>query len=638
MPPPLGPSGADLEALTTLWRERGVSIAALADRGSQSLEASDRALTSGLTASAGRVQLEAHTEARLAHEPFEIGELLGRGGMGIVHRAVQVSLRREVAIKRVAQGSRGSSHPAALAALLKEAWVGGNLEHPNVVPVHALVDIDGAPAVVMKRIEGTSLAAVLRDPSAAPADPLASRLRVAVAVCNAIAYAHRRGVLHLDLKPDNVMLGRFGEVCVLDWGLAAGFGPEAPAWLPAAAAIRAVSGTPDYMAPEIAMGDGAYVSPRTDVYLLGAMVHEIVTGAAPHGGATLLERLERAYRSVPFAYPASVPEELVEILHRSMHRDPEQRFVSAEALRDALEAFLAHRRGDEMLREAGRRIGALEAALAAGADELTVSRLFGGARFSLREATEARAADEGTRLRARLYGGMARHAMDGGRLAVAESYLAEIGDHGELSDRLAALRRRAAAESARVHELEHLAHEEDLRLGSQFRRRVTVGFGLVFLAGNLAYAALERFRVLSMGYREMMTQSLGVLVTVGAYTLWHRRTLFQNRANASVFAVAILTYFLLQGFWVAALWLGIPFRSALAESAVFYVLAGGAVSVMISPRFALSPVVAALGLLAGALRPDLAWWTVGVSGGLALAIVGLSFRDAAGTVAGRVSR
>ncbi len=627
MPAPLGPSGADLEALTTLWRERGVSITALADRGSQSLEASDRALTSGLTEAAGHAQLEPLTEARLSHEPFEIGALLGRGGMGVVHSAVQVSLRREVAIKRVARSSRGSAHPAALAALLKEAWVGGNLEHPNVVPVHALVEIDGAPAVVMKRIEGTSLSVVLRDGGAAT-DPPVSRLRVLVAVCNAVAYAHRRGVLHLDLKPDNVMLGRFGEVCVLDWGLAAGFGPEAPQWLPAAAEIRAVSGTPDYMAPEIALGDGAHVSPRTDVYLLGAMLHEIVTGSAPHGGATLLERLEHAYRSAPFAYPDTVPGELAAILHRSMHRDPERRFASAEALRDAIEGFLAHRRGDEMLREAGRRIGLFEAALAARADELEVSRLFGGARFALAEASAARPTEEASRLRARLYGGMARHAMDAGRLPLAESYLEQIEGDAELRDRLGELLRHAAAESARVHELEHLAHDEDLRLGSQFRRRVTVGFGLVFLAGNLAYAALERFRVLTMGYREMMTQSLGVLLTVGAYTLWRRRALFQNRANASVFSVAIITYFLLQGFWVAGLWLGIPFRSALALSGVFYVLAGGAVSVMISPRFALSPLVAALGLLVGALRPDLAWWTLGVGGGLALAVVGLSWRDA----------
>ncbi|MBK7399324.1 MAG: serine/threonine protein kinase [Myxococcales bacterium] len=630
MPAGEGPSGKDLEALTTLWRERGVSITALGERGSQSLEASDRALTSGLTEQAGHLALEPLTEAALAHEPFEIGELLGRGGMGMVHRATQVSLRREVAIKRVAQSPRGSAHPAALAALLKEAWVGGNLEHPNVVPVHALVEIDGAPAVVMKRIEGTSLQAALRDPTLLPAsnDPLAFQVRVLVAACNAIAYAHRRGVLHLDLKPDNVMLGRFGEVCVLDWGLAAGFGREAPRWLPAAAEIHAVSGTPDYMAPEIAMADGARISPRTDVYLLGAMLHEVVTGVAPHPGATLLERLEHAYRSAPYPYPETVSEELAAILHTSMHRDPERRFATAEALRDALESFLGHRRGDEMLREAAGRIGLLEAALEARADEVRVSHLFGAARFALREATEVRKTAESAALRGRLFGGMARHAMDAGRLALAESYLREIEGHADLRQRLADLFRRAEAETARVHELEHLAHDEDLRLGSQFRRRVTVGWGLVFLAGNVAYAALERFSILSMGYREMMTQSLGVLVAVGAYTLFRRGALFQNRANASVFSVAIITYFLLQAFWVAALWLGIPFRSALALSGMFYLLAGGAVSVMISPRFALSPVVAALGLLGGALRPDLAWWMLGVFGGLALAVVGLSWRDA----------
>jgi len=630
MPP--GASGKDLEALTTLWRERGVSIKALAAAGSHSLAGSDRALTSGLTESAGKIGLEPLVEASLATEPLEFGELLGRGGMGIVHRAQQMTLRRDVAVKRLAAPAGSPDHAGSLSALLKEAWVGGNLEHPNVVPVHALGEVDGSPAVVMKRIEGTSLRATLADPSLVPEgdrhDRLAFHLRVMLAVCNAIAYAHRRGVLHLDIKPDNVMLGPFGEVCVLDWGLAAGFGDDAPSWLPPARDTRSVSGTPDYMAPEVAMADGSRISPRTDVYLLGATLHELVTGAAPHSGPTLLERLHRAYLSSPLPYPESVPNELAAILHRSMSRDAEQRYESAEALRDALELFLAHRRGDAIVREARERVRLLEDALSGVHDEVEVSRRFGGARFALREANGARPDHPELHvLHHRLFSGMARHAMDSGRLELAATYLDELGEDEALRARLASLRSEADARASRVRELESLAHEEDLRIGSQFRRRVAVGWGLVFLLGNLAYDVLERRGLYTMGYRQMMTHSIGVLVAAGGYTLLRRRALFTNHANASVFAVAILTYFLIQIFWVAALVLGIPFRSALSLSGMFYLLAGGAVSVLISPRFVLSPVLAGLGLLGAAARPDLAWWMLGIGAGLALMVVGLSWRE-----------
>lgn len=606
------------------------TVARLELAGSQSLAASDRALTSGMTQSAGGLRLEAGTSALLAREPLEVGALLGRGGMGVVHQARQASVRREVAVKRVAEGAAG-----ALANLLKEAWVGGNLEHPNVVPVHALVELDGMPAVVMKRIGGTSWSAALRDPALLPAadraDPLAFHLRVAIAVCNAIGYAHRRGVLHLDLKPDNVMLGDFGEVCVLDWGLAAGHGPTAPAWLPGASEIHEVSGTVDYMAPELATAAGAQISPRTDVYLLGATLHEVVTGAAPHRGGAAVQRLFRALKSEPQAYAPEVPEELAALLHRAMHRDPEQRFASAEALRDALESVLAHRRGDALVRDARERIAALEVALDGGAGEVETATHLGAARFALREAGEARPGHrELAPLRARLFGRVARWALDAGRLELATAHLAELGEPApELEARLAALRADTSARAAQVERLETLAHQQSLEVGARFRRNVTLLWAFVFMAGSVGYDLLERAGLLVMGYRDMLLHSGGVAVGIGCYVAWQRRSIFRNHANSALFTVALLTFGLLQAFWVAAYTLDLPFRTALCLSSVFYLLAGGAVATLLSMRFALSPIVAALGVLGAGLWPGLAWWMVGFSASAAMAVVGLSWPSSA---------
>jgi serine/threonine-protein kinase len=599
--------------------------------GGQSIAASDRALTSGMTLSADGLRLEAVTSASLAREPLELGEVIGRGGMGLVHHARQRSVRRDVAVKRTLDGA-----PGALANLLKEAWVGGNLEHPNVVPVHALVELEGAPAVLMKRIDGTTWSAALRDPELLPAaerhDPLAYHLRIALAVCNAIGYAHRRGVLHLDIKPENVMLGSFGEICVLDWGLAAGSGPRAPSWLPSAREIREVSGTVDYMAPELAMAAGAQIDARTDVYLLGATLHEVVTGTAPHRGGPAVQRLFRAYQSEPQSYGPEVPAELVALLRRAMHRDPEQRFPSAEALRDALESVLAHRRGDAIVREAKERIAALEAAFERGSDEAELSTRFGAARFALREAREARPGHaELASLRAQLFDSVARWAMDAGRLELATSYLAERGEPSpELEARLAALRADTSARAEQVQRLETLAQQESLEVSAAFRRRATLLWAIVFFVGSVGYDVLERLGLLVMGYPAMLLHSGCVAAGVSAYVAWHRRASFRNHANAALFTLALLTFFLLECFWVAAYTLELPFRTALCLTSMFYLLVSGAVTTLLSTRFAWSPVVAAVGVLGAALRPDLAWLIIGAGASVALAIVGLSWPSPTG--------
>ncbi|MCA9573515.1 MAG: serine/threonine protein kinase, partial [Myxococcales bacterium] len=195
--------------------------------------------------------------------------------------------------------------------LLREARVTGALEHPNIVPVHALLTSEeGAPLMVMKRVEGVAWGDRLRATDGGLED-LEQNLRILLQVCHAVHFAHTRGVLHRDLKPHNVMLGEFGEVYVVDWGTAVALRDDVPIeGLPKARNVSGVVGTLQYMAPEMVGGSGAELDERSDVYLLGAMLHEVLTGDPPHLGDKVEQLLVRAWQSRPYTYEPQVPAEL----------------------------------------------------------------------------------------------------------------------------------------------------------------------------------------------------------------------------------------------------------------------------------------------------------------------------------------
>jgi serine/threonine-protein kinase len=234
-----------------------------------------------------------------ARSEYTILSTLGEGGMGRVHLARQLCLERDVAIKTLKPGA-----PRALArALLSEAKITGALEHPGVIPVHTLgVDEHAQPVLVMKRIDGVHLGALLADP-AHPAwrarvrsdDRLIASLGILEQVCQTVEFAHSRGIVHRDIKPENVMVGSFGEVYLLDWGIAT-------TTRDAAAEPHPLVGTPAYMAPEMVRCDP--VDERTDVYLLGATLHEILTGRPRHEGETLTQVIAAALASAPHRAPA----------------------------------------------------------------------------------------------------------------------------------------------------------------------------------------------------------------------------------------------------------------------------------------------------------------------------------------------
>ena len=258
---------------------------------------------------AGHVLVETLVRSNEQRSRYTLSRLYAEGGLGKVWLARDGDLNREVALKEIRPDQ--AQYPEMWRRFMKEAQITGQLEHPNIVPVYELAHRreDDQPFYTMRFVRGRTLGKAIseyhRKRSEGQVDPLAmpSLLQAFIGVCQAIAYAHSRGVVHRDLKPDNVVLGGFGEVIVLDWGLATvldclgqkdsirvvDLTDEAHA-----EATRAGQqlGTPAYMAPEQAAGRLEQVDARTDVYGLGAILYEILTGHPPHDGKNSLELFE----------------------------------------------------------------------------------------------------------------------------------------------------------------------------------------------------------------------------------------------------------------------------------------------------------------------------------------------------------
>jgi len=233
-------------------------------------------------------------------EPYTDLGLVARGGMGEVRRALDRPLGRHVAVKLLHDSI--SDRPDLVRRFVLEAQITGVLEHPNIVPVHLLGEgADGLPCFSMKLVEGRTLKAEIVDPAGLPwpSGRLDQLVQVLLKVCDAVAFAHSRGVVHCDIKPENIMVGEFGQVYLMDWGVArvidpAAFGrhdvlPPERFGAPEPSNQRVhIYGTPAYMAPEQAIGLHDAIDERTDVYLLGAVLYEMLTGKAPHSGDSLM--------------------------------------------------------------------------------------------------------------------------------------------------------------------------------------------------------------------------------------------------------------------------------------------------------------------------------------------------------------
>ncbi len=485
-------------------------------------------------------QLSGSSPAASVH--LRQGEVIGEGGMGIVRAAEQVTLGRTVAVKTLKPGRRDQR--AAL-DLLREAWVTGSIEHPNVVPVHYIgIDDEGFPLIVLKRIEGVEWSQLMGDAAEVERrfgarDLVAWNLGILMQVLNAVRFAHHRGVVHRDLKPSNVMIGDFGEVYLLDWGIAVSLRDDGSGRLPLASAATDMAGTPCYMAPEMLGRDGGPpLSERTDVYLAGAILFELITGEPPHGGTTALAVISSVIASDP-VLPANVPGELARIVKRAMHVEPGERYQSAEEMRLVLQRYLEHRGSAELAARAQLGLDELLGKLAAGTpDPEEVHRLFGACRFGFHEALSAWREN-----------GEARAGLERGTIAVAEYELAAdnpaaavtlLGELEPAPELLAKARVLLAAQIQRRDELEKLSARHDASAGKRTRSMLT---GLLGLSFTVIPLAAQMWPQIGFGSNErMFVWSAGSLVVVLLAVWWARDTMLSTAFNRRVAATGVFLF------------------------------------------------------------------------------------------------
>lgn len=301
-------------------------------------------------------------QSEISH--YTLSRVHDQGGLGRVGLAFDKSLCRDVALKEIRPDKQPTDQ--SLRRFVREAQITGQLEHPNIVPVYELAcdQQRSYPFCTMRFVHGQSLGDAIeayhqqRRAGAAAGLEFRRLLQAFVSVCHAIAYAHSRRVIHRDLKPSNVMLGKFGEVVVLDWGLAKLL--DKPDGLPeeeqpvsrldgaagAQTLAGQVLGTPAYMAPEQALGRHAEIDALTDIYGLGTILFRILTGQRPHRGRDSQERMRHAAENPPpdpHLVTPGVPGALNAICRKAMARSRLERYLSATALADDMQRWL----GDE---------------------------------------------------------------------------------------------------------------------------------------------------------------------------------------------------------------------------------------------------------------------------------------------------
>jgi len=535
---------------------------------------------------------------------FELHAVIGEGGMGLIRSAVQLSIGREVAVKTVHPSQRENT--ALLRELLTEAQITGSLEHPNIVPIYSVgCDDEGLPLIVMKRIDGAVWSSVLDEPShpalaEAREDPLLWHLSILGQVCRAIHFAHSRGIVHRDLKPANVMIGAFGEVYVLDWGLALHIDPWTHEARP-----QAGSGTPAYMAPEMLDAREGAITPRTDVFLLGAILYEVLTGTPPWAAQTLSEALAKARECAPSFDDIPAPQPLLDIARRALAKDPKDRFDSPESLRLAIEEFIRYRGAASLAAHAQHRLGELRALTESGAgqtsrDEARIHSLFGECRFGFDQALDAWPEADAARLgRFEAYLLMIDFELRARRPGAAAALLDELDEPpAELRDRVRSLRKALALDAARLRLLER---EVDVNAHVELRQQIFIVACTSTAAFNALAELLDRLDVYRMEY--LAYGGFNVVALLIVALMWSKlgaaelRTTF-NRVYGMAFSATCASTMLL---WICLGNAGVPFKLGLVLANVPQLVGAATVAFGIDLRMRWLPVVygvtAVLGLL-----------------------------------------
>lgn len=324
--------GAEAGAATPLQRARGLAELALGDAGRANGAGRGRHLA---LLQVDTLELNLSDPAQRCFDDYELLELLGEGGMGVVYRARQVSLDREVAIKLLSAGPWASRD--FIARFEREAQNAARMQHPNIVAIHEVGSFEGLQFFSMQLVRGESLSAKLRRGETFTPRAAAALMRT---VTEAVGYAHSLSVLHLDLKPANLLLDEAGTPYVADFGLARRLENAL------AADNDEVSGTPAYMAPEQAQVRAHKLTAATDIWGLGAILYELLTGQPPFRAETAQDTVKLVLRGTvraPRRWRPRLPLDLQAIVLRCLNREPAGRYPSARALADDLARFVEGR-------------------------------------------------------------------------------------------------------------------------------------------------------------------------------------------------------------------------------------------------------------------------------------------------------
>jgi len=461
--------------------------------------------------------------------------ILGEGGMGRVFSAHQRSLSREVAVKTVHDHFTRSD---IADALVTEGLITGHLEHPNITPVHQLgIDGRGRPLLVMKRIIGTVWADLIQNPNHPEwtkldpkgGDRLQKHIEVLMQVTNGVAFAHSRNVVHRDIKPDNVMIGEFGETYLCDWGIAAKLPIEEGAGL---------VGTPSYLAPEMLDPNGE-IGPWTDVYLLGGTLHTILMGTPRHEGTDVKAVLERAFESEPVDYPESVPRELAELANRATSQDPTARVQTAFEFREALAAYLSHETSRTLSRAATERLPAFGAT--APVERAEALRKLIECRFGFAEALKAWPENEEAQVGFECAMALQLELeMANENVAGARSVLAEMEEpDAALSERVDALAKKLAARSEDAASLHKIRYEQDASVGASARTMLilvllTIGGTMTVVLGGAKLAGASNESAI------MRISPLATILIATSLGFWiGRKQLLQNQIGRRMAALVL---------------------------------------------------------------------------------------------------
>src|SRR5438477_2969017 len=266
---------------------------------------------------------------------YELLDEIGRGGQGVVFRARQKSLSRTVALKIISLGQWASK--AHLKRFRREAEAAASLDHPGIVPIYEVGERDGQCYFSMKFIEAGQLDEVIkREPM-----PIRRAVDLIAKVARTVHYAHEHGILHRDIKPGNILLDGKGEPHLTDFGLARLVETESTV-----TRTMEVLGTPSYMAPEQAVGNNARISSATDVYGVGAVLYQLLTGQPPFAGGTTYETIRLLLDTEPRQprlLNPKVDRDLATICLMCLEKDPQRRYSSALALAEDLDRWLRHK-------------------------------------------------------------------------------------------------------------------------------------------------------------------------------------------------------------------------------------------------------------------------------------------------------